>query len=90
MCTVMHMHMYMQVPSDCSEQQCHHDELHWPCQSTLGHWLFWLSAVIIGATAYWANGVIEQKGMMRYGQTEWVRDAALLTALLTHRGSPHS
>ena len=28
--------------------------------------------MIIGATAYWANGVIEQKGMMRYGQTEWV------------------
>ena len=64
--------MIAQVPSDCSEQQCHHNELHWPCQSTMGHWLFWLSAVIIGATAYWANGVIEQKGMMRYGQTEWV------------------
>jgi drug/metabolite transporter (DMT)-like permease len=63
--------MIAQVPSDCSEQ-CHHDELHWPCQSTLGHWMFWLSAVVIGGTAYWANGVIEQKGMMRYGQTEWV------------------
>ena len=37
--------MIAQVPSDCAGQQCHHDELHWPCQSTIGHWLFWLSAV---------------------------------------------
>ena len=29
--------MIAQVPSDCAGQQCHHDELHWPCQSTIGH-----------------------------------------------------
>lgn len=63
--------MIGQIPSDCVEQ-CLHDELHWPCQSTLGHWLFWLSAIVLGLTAYWANGVIEQKGMMKYGQIEWV------------------
>ena len=44
--------MIAQVPFDCSnDQQCFHDELHWRCQSTIGHWLFWLSAVVIGATA---------------------------------------
>lgn len=46
-----------QVSEDCfaaAGSFCVHGAIHAPCSQTLGHWLFWVSFVVIIVTAIWS------------------------------------
>ena len=42
------------------------------CANTLGSPVLWFLVATVVLTAYWAGGVVEQRGIARFEQTLWV------------------
>jgi len=59
------------VPEDCAGSSCAHGVVHVPCATTIGHWFFWVSLLVIVVTAVWSAYYLN-RAMQVFGNTEVV------------------